>query len=292
MRKRYPNVSVVVATLNNQDALRRTVNGLLNIDYPGGFEIIVVNDGSTDGTKEMLDRTFSKRKKIKIIHIPHSGVCVARNIGIENSHGSIIVNMDHDCIPAKDWLRQLIRGFDSETIGIVSSYGYYGGTSTAFRKELLEKVGGYDEAYGYYREDTDLSFKIMALGYEFRLVAADYIHDHSPVSPKGVASALKYALQRWKYHMNDVLLFKKHPQLAKDFLNVKMGFLINPLTDFKVATGLWDGKYEASSPRGITFIKNKSPVHSLAIFLTGLLYVAGVKSYRLRGSLKFGKLLV
>lgn len=291
MRK-YPDVSVVVATLNNAETLRKTLKGLEKVDYPGRCEIIVVNDGSTDRTKEMLDREFSRHKKIRVIHIPRSGVCVARNIGIENSRGSIVVNMDHDCIPERDWLVRLVEGFSNGRVGVVSSYGYYGGTSTAFRKDLLDKVGGYDKEYYYYREDTDLSFKIMDLGYEFRLVNAGYYHSHELTKPKGLAGAIRYALQRWRFHMNDVLLYKKHPSLAGDFLNVRMGFMVNPLSDFKAATGLWKGEYALSSPRGITFLENKSPLHGAIIFLTGFLYVLGVKLFRLRGSLKFGKLLV
>jgi len=292
MKKKYPDVSVVVATLNNAGTLRKTLNGLLGIGYPGKWEIIVVNDGSRDSTKEMLDREFSGKRRIKVIHIPHSGVCTARNIGIENSEGEILVNMDHDCIPERDWLKKLVAGFSSEKVGVVSSYGYYGGTSTAFRMDLLKRVGGYDKEYWYYREDTDLSFKIMDLGYEFRLVEAGYEHDHRLVKPRGAAGIVKYAIQRWGYHRNDVLLFKKHPRLAGKFLDVKMGFLVNPLNDFRAATGLWKGEYNLSSPRGITFLENRTFLHGAAIFFAGLMYMMGVKVFRLRGSLKFGRLLV
>lgn len=290
MKKGSPKVSVVVATLNSRETLRKTLRGLLALSYPRPVEIIVVNDGSSDGTREMLDQEFSR--KVKSIHLPRSGVCIARNIGIENASGEIVVIMDHDCIPERDWLRRLVSGFDAKNVGVVSSYGYYGGTSTAFRKELLHQVGGYDPAYVYYREDTDLSFTIMDLGYEFRLVEAGYLHDHTLAKPRGIAGAIRYALQRWKYHMNDVLLFKKHPRLAGRFLDVKLGFLVNPLADFRAATGLWQGRYELSSPRGITFLENRSPLHSVLIFLVGLACVAGVKAFRLRGSLKFGRLLV
>src|SRR3989339_663517 len=97
------------------------------------------------------------------------------------------------------------------------AYCHYGGTSTGFRKELLEKVGGYDEDYGYYREDTDLSFKIMDLGYEFRLVKADYIHEHKEDRPEGFFGMLGYGMKRLGYHQNDVLLYKKHPtELCRD----------------------------------------------------------------------------
>lgn len=290
MRKqRFPGVSIVVATRNNSETLKKTIEGLLGLDYPGKYEIIVVDDGSTDNTGNVLE---GFRRRVKAIRIEHTGVCAARNAGIRESNGSIIVNMDHDCIPEMDWLKNLVKGFDSERVGIVSSYGYYGGTSTAFRKELLEKVGGYDEEYYYYREDTDLSFKIMDLGYEFRLVKAGYIHDHEMVKPKGVSGAMRYVIQRWNYHMNDVLLYKKHRKLARDFLDVRAGFIVNPLADFRAATGLWDGRYELSSPRGIVFVKNKSPLHGAGIFLIGIAYMVGVKVFRLKGSLKFRELLI
>lgn len=288
----YPSVSIIVATLNNAASLRKTLKGLLRVKYPAKVEIVVVDDGSTDRTRSMLEKEFSRFKRVKWLSIPHSGVCVARNTGIVRSTGKIVVNMDHDCIPTKDWLIKLVNGFSSKHVGIVSSYGYFGGTSTAFRRELLEQVGGYDEAYYYYREDTDLAFKIMERGYEFKLVEAEYEHDHEPVRPRGIGGAIKYALQRWRYHMNDVLLFKKHPHLAREFLDVKAGFLIHPLTDFRAATGLWDGGYALSSPRGITFLENRSPLHALLIFSVGIVYVMGVKWFRLKGSLKFGKVLL
>jgi len=285
---RFPKVSIVVATYNNADTLRKTLRGLLRIEYPR-YEVIVVNDGSTDHTRQVM-REFSKQ--VIGITISHAGVCKARNTGIKRSTGEIVVNMDHDCIPERTWLKKLVKGFDSYRVGVVSSYGYYGGTSTAFRRDLLHKVGGYDLEYGYYREDTDLSFKIMDLGYDFRLVEARYDHDHEMVKPRGISGAISYVFQRWRYHMNDVLLFKKHPRLARDFLDVKAGFLVNPITDFKAATGMWEGRYALSSPRGITFLENRSPLHGMLIFLTGLIYVMGVKGFRLRGSLKFGKLLL
>lgn len=285
------SVTIVVATYNNKDSLKKALEGMLSIEYPS-YEIIVVNDGSVDGTREMLDVFFSGKKKITIVHIPHSGVCRARNEAIKRAKGDIVVNMDHDCIPGKGWLDNMVNGF-SQGVGVVSSYGYYGGTSTAFRKDLLQKVGGYDEEYYYYREDADLSFKIMELGYQFKMVDAKYSHEHETVTPRGFREVVRYAFKRWEYHMNDVLLFKKHPKLAAKFLNVKMGCMVSPLSDFKVATGLWNrGRFSLSSPRGMTFMENKSPLHAIVIFCMGLFYVCGVKCYRLKGSLKFGKLLL
>ena len=302
--KQYPKASIVVASYKNPRVLKRALKGMLALSYPSTYEIIVVDDGSNDSTKEMMREEFGKEKKITFFAFPsNQGVCKARNKGISLSQHPIVVNMDQDCIPEKEWLKKIVAGFDSDWVGVVSSFGKYGGTSTAFRKALLEKVGGYDEQYFYYREDTDLSFSIMDLGYEFKVVQADYEHDHKMVRPHGILNWIKYVNKRLQYHMNDVLLYKKHPKLAGEFLDVKMGFLVNPLADFGAVAGTWRNPFdkkginktkwlELSSPQGITFIENKTPLHTLAILLIGIGYVAAIKTYRLAGSIKFGKLLL
>ena len=289
------NASIVVATYNNKIMLRKTLDSLLAQKYRGNFEVIVVNDGSADGTKEFLDRYSKGKNNLKVFHQKNLGVCKARNLGIKNAKYEIVINMDHDCIADKGWLEKMAAGFDSADVGIVSAYGYYGGTSTGFRKRLLEKVGGYDEEYRYYREDTDLSFKIMDLGYRFKLVKAKYFHDHVETKPKGVMNFIKYVLSRLEYHQNDVLLYKKHPtKVCEEFLHIKYGFLVDPFQDFRVATGTWERGKEMnlSSPRGITFIENNGMAHMAVIILGGLTYSIAVKASRLVGSIRFGKLLI
>ncbi len=292
----FSNASIIVATHNRPEALLRTVKGILSVNYPSKFEVIVINDGSTGNTREMLEKEFGKNKKVSLIHFAKNrGVCKARNAGIKKAKYPIVVNMDHDCVPAKNWLRNLVKPFADPKVGVSSSYGGFGGTSTAFRKKLLEKVGGYDEDYFYYREDTDLAFKILELGFKFEHVKADYFHDHLETKPRGFVALLKYVFQRLKYHQNDVLLYKKHPnKLTQEFLDIKFGFLVNPAADFGLATGRWKGSggFEASSPRGIKFIENKSPIHFLLIILAGLGYLFALKLSRLYASLKFGKLLI
>ncbi|PIU21160.1 MAG: hypothetical protein COT15_03735 [Candidatus Diapherotrites archaeon CG08_land_8_20_14_0_20_34_12] len=292
----FPNVSIIIAAHNNANILKKVLDAMLKLDYPKEYEIIVINDGSKDETKKMLNQNFGKNPKITIINLEkNQGVCKARNTAIKIAKNNIVVNMDHDCIPEKNWLKDLMLGFDSEKVGAVTSYGGYGGTSTAFRKNLLDKVKGYDEDYGYYREDTDLTFKIIELGYEFKQVKANYVHDHGETKPKGIFGLIKYVINRWKYHMNDVLLYKKHTnKLTKDFLDIKFGFLVNPLKDISLATGTWKAgeKLKLSSPRGITFLENKTPIHTIIILLVGIGYMLGLKFFRAIASIKYGKLLI
>lgn len=295
VNEKFPEVSVVIATLNNAPVLRKVLKEMLKQNYKGTYEIIVVNDGSSDITKKMLQTEFSKEKKITSINLKRSGVCKARNTGIRKASGKIIINMDHDCIPAKNWISQMVSGFKNEKIGVVSAYGGFGGTSTGFRADVLRKVNGYDEDYFYYREDTDLTFKIIENGYEYNKVKADFVHEHELVKPKGFLEFVKHAWQRVKYHKNDVLLYKKHQnKRCREFLHVKFGFIVSPGFDFSVATGLWHskGKLELSSPRGITYLRNRTILHTILIVLGGLGYVVAVKLVRLWASFKFGKLLI
>ncbi len=292
----FPKASIVIASYNNRLGLERVLDAMLKLDYPSTFEIIVVDDGSSDNTVDMLAKMFGEEKKIKVIaYGANKGVCRARNEGIKAAKFPVVVNMDHDCIPKKDWLKSIVKPFEDKNTGVVSSFGSFGGTSTAFRKELLDKVRGYDERFFYYREDTDLTFKIMDLGYRYKVVKADYFHDHKEAKPKGFWQIAKYVLKRLSYHENDALLYKKHPKLAGKFLHVKHGFLVSPTSDFKVAANLWEGsskKMNLGSPRGIVLIRNRTPLHAMAIVLLAILYVFAVKFFRLIGSIRFGKLLV
>ena len=292
----FPKVSIFIPTYNHTGILRKVLKAMLKLDYPSQYEIIVVDDGSRDGTAEMMGREFGREKKIRFIPLgKNMGVCRARNTGIKEARFPIAVNMDHDCIPEQKWLRELVKPFADAKVGVVSSFGDFGGASTAFRKKLLERVGGYDERYRYYREDTDLTFSIMDLGYEYvKLPDPMYLHDHTEAAPRGLGGLARYLWKRLNYHQNDALLFKKHRKLAGEFLGVKFGFLVSPMRDFAVVTGTWMEPYELvlSSPRGMRFVENKSPLHALFIVAVGVVYVLAVKLFRLVGSLRFGTFLL
>jgi glycosyltransferase involved in cell wall biosynthesis len=292
------SATIVVATLNGGEPLIKAINGMLNQDFKGKYEIVVVDDGSFDGiTSELLKKHFSNHKKVKLIFLPRSGVCKARNAGIKAAQYDVIINMDHDCIPEKNWLKIMVNGFDSPEVGAVSAYGHFGGTSTGFRRDILQHLKGYDEDYFYYREDTDLSFRIMELGFRYHKVeGANYREDRTLVKPKGIKNILKYALQRLNYHRNDVLLHKKHnTKLCRDFLHVKGKFFVDPIEDFRVATGIWENEqktFALSSPRGMTFLENQSPLHFVLIVAMGLGYAFAIKWARLAGSIKHRHFLV
>ncbi|MEM4662842.1 MAG: glycosyltransferase family 2 protein, partial [Candidatus Diapherotrites archaeon] len=126
-KNNLPNVSIIVATYNRANILRKTLNAMLKLKYPSKYEIIVINDGSTDNTREMLNKEFLGNDKITIINFEkNQGVCKARNAGIKIAKHEIIVTMDDDCIPDKNWLKDLVSGFSDPKVAVVSSYGGFG----------------------------------------------------------------------------------------------------------------------------------------------------------------------
>lgn len=283
------NASIIVATRNRAEILERSLNAMQNQDF-GEYEIIVINDASTDETSDVL-----KKFNLRAIELEENiGPGAARNLGIKNSRHEIVVVMDDDCIPERDWLGKLVEGFSEANTGITTSFSIYGGTSTAYLRKAVEEAGYFDESFPFeYREDTDLVFRICDLGYGIKFVPdAKFVHLHKV--PTTYFEKIKYVMRRIWLHQVDPLLYKKHPKRTKEFLDVKFGFLRNPLKDFQVATGTWQNKrdFTLSSPQGIRFIENKTPVHTLLIILGGIAYVLAVKIVRLYGSIKYKKLLI
>jgi glycosyltransferase involved in cell wall biosynthesis len=111
-----PFVSVVVPVLNGEDTLADSLATLLRVDYPPERrEVIIVDNGSTDRTPEILDRAPVRR-----LFEPRRGTAKARNLGIEASRGEIVAFTDADCLVTKGWLRALVAGFDGDEVGGVA----------------------------------------------------------------------------------------------------------------------------------------------------------------------------
>ena len=98
-----PRVSVVVCTYNGGATLDQCLCSLGALDYPD-YEVIVVNDGSTDDTREILTRF----PNVKAIHQPNKGLSVARNVGLRAATGAVIAYTDSDCFTDTSWLTHLV----------------------------------------------------------------------------------------------------------------------------------------------------------------------------------------
>jgi glucosyl-dolichyl phosphate glucuronosyltransferase len=115
--------SVIVCTYNRADLLPRVISCLRAQDYPANaFEIIIVDNGSTDDTKQVVGR-YAAESGAPVIYVLESrpGVTFARNRGAEEAHYPFLAYLDDDCSVHPDWLTQLMSGFAlDESIAVVA----------------------------------------------------------------------------------------------------------------------------------------------------------------------------
>jgi len=197
--------TVVVPTFNRAALLERLLAALGNCASISRHEVIVIDDGSTDGTAEVVRRF----KSVRYAHQSNAGAAAARNFGLREASGDIVAFIDDDCVPDERWLEDLeaawARDPDAGGIGgtirpLVDSrlarfvqleglidHGWDGGAiralvtaNASFRRALLENLGGFDESFpGAAGEDTDLSFRMRAAGHRLVVVqGATVYHDH------------------------------------------------------------------------------------------------------------------
>jgi len=224
-----PVISVVVATHNRADRLAGLVAALEAQGCREPFEIVIIDDASADTTWSVLEElAANSRVPLRPVRIrSNSGPARARNAGWSGSAAAIIAFTDDDCIPGRDWLSQLLAGFaDADivvgstipaehdepdgasirTMSITSETGLYETCNIAFRRDLLERLGGFDEAFRYpYGEDADLGWRARAIGARtvFRSTA---IVEHEVTRP-----SMKRRVDDLKRLDGVALLLKRHP---------------------------------------------------------------------------------
>lgn len=201
-----PTVSVIVPVYNGAHTVGETVESLLHQTHVP-HQIIIVDDGSTDATLEVLKRYSSR---IIIISKKNGGPASARNCGIRLTTSEYIAFTDSDCIPKIDWLAELIKGFaNSEAVGVggkvwgadvgliceyIDSIGSlnpitikdsteihsFATANVCFRRDVLFEAGLFDERFKKPGgEDTELCIRIRALGYKFGIAEeAIVLHHH------------------------------------------------------------------------------------------------------------------
>lgn len=181
------NISVIIPTYNRLESLKKCLASILNTNR-NDFEIIIVNDASTDGTKEYLDNL--NNPKIKAIHhTENKGVSQSRNDGIKSSQSEILAFTDDDCEVQDKWLDNLVQNFTDEKIGFVFGPTYYvspeyrgyfpervvyslnwpGGGNIAYRKKVFEIAGYFDTFFEkYHNEDTEMAMRATTYDFSFK----------------------------------------------------------------------------------------------------------------------------
>jgi len=190
--------SIIVPTMNNcENYLKPCLEAVFKYTDLSDKEIIVVANGCTDGTRQYVS---SLGDKIKLIWMKDSaGQIIPVNEGVKAALGEYVVLLDNDSHlleqPVNKWIEILSAPFSDSKTGMsgvfVTEYPYLGKAihsgCSMYRKEVWEKVGGGDEAFGFgYLYDTDLSLRIKEAGFNIVGVGTDntfpLYHPGSPVT--------------------------------------------------------------------------------------------------------------
>lgn len=228
---RWPRISVIVCTYNGSRTIRDCLDGLLRLEYPN-FEVVVVNDGSTDATADIVGNY-----PFRLISTENRGLSSARNTGLEAATGEIVAYLDDDAHPDPHWLTYLAASFINTThaaVGgpnipprgdgpiadcVASSPGgpvhvllsdqvaeHIPGCNMAFRKSTLQAIGGFDPQFRIAGDDVDVCWRLQQQGLTVGFNPAAVVWHHRR------NSVLAYWKQQLNYGMAEALLERKWPE--------------------------------------------------------------------------------
>jgi cellulose synthase/poly-beta-1,6-N-acetylglucosamine synthase-like glycosyltransferase len=227
----WPRVSVVVCTHNGARTIRGCCEGLCALEYPN-FEVLVVDDGSTDQTA-----SIASEYGFRVIRIDHGGLSHARNTGLKEASGEIVAYIDDDAYPDSHWLSYVVSTFlhtRHAAIGgpnltpsgdgpiancVANSPGnpthvlltdeeaeHIPGCNMAFRKAALEKIGGFDPQFWVAGDDVDVCWNLRQHGYSLGFNPAAVVWHHRRNSVRA------YWRQQVQYGKAEGMLEKKWPE--------------------------------------------------------------------------------
>lgn len=230
----WPRVSVVICSYNGSRTLRDTLEGLSRVDYPN-FEVIVVDDGSTDATA-----AIAGEYDVRLISTENRGLSSARNTGWQAARGDIVAYIDDDAYPDPHWLHYLAFSFmTGDWVGVggpnIAPAGggavaecvanapggpvhvlvsdreaeHIPGCNMAFRRDALAAVGGFDPRYRTAGDDVDLCWRLQQRGGRigFHAGAMDWHHRRNSLAmywrqQKGYGKAEALLEQKWPERYN------------------------------------------------------------------------------------------
>jgi len=227
----WPRISVVVCSYNGSRTIRDCLEGLQKLDYPS-FEVIVVDDGSTDATA-----AIAGEYSFRLISTQQRGLSHARNTGLEAATGEIVAYLDDDAYPDPHWLTYLAATFMSTAhagVGgpniapagdgliadcVANTPGspvhvllsdreaeHIPGCNMAFRKACLEAIGGFDPQFRVAGDDVDVCWQLRQRGWTLGFSPAAMVWHHH----RGSIHA--YWKQQYGYGKAEALLERKWPE--------------------------------------------------------------------------------
>ena len=206
------NASVVIPTCNKRQDLRRCLEAVLAQDFSGSFEVLVCYDGSQDGTAEMLRDWQQSESRLRYFRQEQRGPAAARNLGIRQAKREVVAMTDDDTIPQPGWLERLVDAASrtgacgaegrvtsgrllgpAETAPTNDSGGVYLTCNAAYRREVLVRIGGFDERFPFAAfEDCDLAARAKQHGEIAWAPDAVVLHPPRPLSWRHTLRQLRH----------------------------------------------------------------------------------------------------
>ena len=163
-----PSVAVVVAAYNEEEVIERLVESLLAQDYPGGLEVVVASDASTDGMEALVERLAERDGRVRLVRCARGGKVAAQNEAVRTVDAEVVAFADAGALWEPDALRKLVRSLADPKVGYVAgrvSFGEPEGTNreglywryeTWLRAQeslLHSTTGGFGPIYALRRTD-------------------------------------------------------------------------------------------------------------------------------------------
>ncbi len=252
-----PLVTVVVPAYNEERAIGKTVNALLQLSYPNK-EIIVVDDGSTDRTLEAAKK-YAQNDFTRVISKPNGGKWSALNTGIRDAKGEFIVCIDADTLLDPEAIQQLLRHFSDPDVAAVAgnvkvanrqnvltklqALEYIVGINLyrrseanlenvtvvpgpigAFRASVIKEIGLF--AGDTFAEDADVTLRILKAGYKTMYEPRAIGYTEAP------ASMTSLAKQRYRWYRGSFQVLSKHKDMTFKRKYKRTGTFVMPWTIF------------------------------------------------------------
>lgn len=225
-------ISVVVPAYNSEGTIGKCLLALIKQNYTKKYEIIVVDDGSTDKTVDEV----CKFKEVRLLKQKHKGPAAARNFGVRHAKGDIVLFTDSDCVPNHNWIRDMVKPFEKKDIvGVSGAYktlnkdkliarfvgfeiaerhnklkeqkeiDFIGTYSAGYRKNIFLKFGGFDEKFPLASgEDPELSFKISRANLRMIFQPNAFVYHRHP------ETLWKFLKKKFWTGFWRVFIYKKH----------------------------------------------------------------------------------
>jgi len=258
------DLSLIICTRDRCEQLARCLHSLRALAFERPWELIVVDNGSTDGTSAVV-KEFIDNSGLKAVYLfePNRGKSTALNTALRTAQGRILAFTDDDCYPAPDFLARVWSAFADAALGYISGRillhdpadypiaindsttaltfaarsfiyaGAVGGGNMAFRREVLVQIGGFDPSFGpgapfNAAEDVEVAARASAIGWKGEYRPEVIVSHHHGRKESDAARMWKaYGIGAGAYHMKLLLHAREFSWFLRSVYQVRRRIKLN-----------------------------------------------------------------